>query len=332
MKLKKEKFGLTDMRVSKLCLSTSNFARHVSQEDSFAILDAFRAAGGNFFQTSGMCPGVNLGDGFLGLPETILGRWLKLRNVERASVTIATRIALSRPVIGGVAIFTDLIRSCAQDSVRRMDSGHLDLLVLEWTDGIVPVPETIAAIEAVIDSGDVRSVAPADFPVNRVSECLASARRGPKTIGGLQVDYSLANRLGFEAGVEKLSASRRLGVVARSPLAGGHLAATSSNDGAGALRPRGERDRRAAVAAEGIRPLLSAVARDLGASAAQVALSWVMAHPHVSSTLVSVTSVDQLRELLGAARLEFTPDAAERLGRPRPRRVPPLNLYQSATS
>ena len=62
MKLKKNKFGRTAYRVSELCLSTSNFSRYASQEESFAILDAFRETGGNFIQTSGICPGVNLGD------------------------------------------------------------------------------------------------------------------------------------------------------------------------------------------------------------------------------------------------------------------------------
>ena len=86
MKLKKEKLGRTDLRISELCLSTSNFSRYASQEASFAMLASFREAGGNFIQISGICPGVNLGDGFLGMPEELLGRWLKLRRIERASV------------------------------------------------------------------------------------------------------------------------------------------------------------------------------------------------------------------------------------------------------
>src|SRR6187397_1098627 len=100
MKLKKHKFGRTHLRVSELCLGTSNFARYADQEESFAILDAFREAGGNFFQTSGICPGVSLGDGFLGMPEELLGRWLRDRKVNRGSFVIATRLALTRPIIG----------------------------------------------------------------------------------------------------------------------------------------------------------------------------------------------------------------------------------------
>jgi aryl-alcohol dehydrogenase-like predicted oxidoreductase len=156
MKLNKKKFGRTDYRLSELCLSTSNFSRYASHEESFAILDAFRGAGGNFFQTSGICPGVNLGDGFLGVPEEVLGRWLTLRCVDRGTIVIATRIAFTRPVIGGLGTYTELIRQCAEDSIRRIGCDYLDLLVVEWTDGIAPVADSMTAFEAVIASGKVR--------------------------------------------------------------------------------------------------------------------------------------------------------------------------------
>src|ERR1043166_6563214 len=155
MNLKKHKFGRTDLRVSEPSLGTSNFARYADQEESFAILDAIRAAGGNFIQTSGICPGVNLGDGFLGMPEEVLGRWLKERKIRRNKLIIATRVALTRPIIGGFASYTELLRSCAHDSIRRIGCGFLDFLVVEWTDAIVPLHESVAAFEAVVASGKV---------------------------------------------------------------------------------------------------------------------------------------------------------------------------------
>lgn len=321
MKLKKQKFGRTDYRVSELCLSTSNFSRYSSQDESFAILDAFREAGGNFIQTSGICPGVTLGDGFLGMPEELLGRWLKLRRIERGSIVIATRIAFTRPVIGGLTTYTDLIRQCAADSIRRMGCDYLDFLVVEWTDGIAPVAESVSAFEAVIASGEVRHIVPANFPATRVLEAFAAMRHDARTIAGLQLDYSLATRLAFEAGKAKLSADHGLGVIARSPLAGGHLASRRLSNRLGALRHRGTRDRHAAIAAEGIWPLLAAVARARHRSPAQVALSWVLAHPQITSVLVSVSAVDQLRELLTATRLNLSSEDLARLGRAPTRRT-----------
>ena len=315
MKVKKEKFGPTDYHVSELCLSTSNFSRYASQQESFAILDAFREAGGNFIQTSGLCPGVNLGDGFLGLPEELLGRWLRLRRIERGSVIIATRIALTRPVIGGLATYTELIRQCAADSIRRIGCDYLDFLVVDWTDSVAPVAESVAAFEALIATDGVRHIVPANFPIAHLLDGFAAARGASHTIAGLQLDYSLVTRLAFEGGMAKLSADHGVGVIVRSPLAGGHLASRGLSNKLGALRNRGARDRHAAIAANRIWPALSAVARARHRSPAQVALSWVLAHPQVTSVLVSVSTVEQLRLLLAATRLHLASEDLARLDR-----------------
>lgn len=320
MKLIKRRFGRTDYRVSELSLSTSNLSRYASHEESFSILDAFREAGGNFIQTSGICPGVNLGDGFLGMPEELLGRWLKLRRIERTNVVIATRIALTRPVIGGLATYIKLIRQCAEDSILRTGCGYLDFLIVEWTEGIAPVAQSIAAIEAVIASGAVRYIVPANFPSARLLEGFAATRRESRTIAGLQIDYSLATRLDFEGGMAKLSADHGLGVIARSPLAGGHLVNRRLAGGLGALRYRSARDRHPAIAAESIRPTLCAIERARRRSPAQVALSYALAHPQITSVLVSVNSVDQFRELFAAMRLRLASNDIGRLGTPPARR------------
>lgn len=315
MNLKRLKFGRTDYRVSELCLSTWSLSRYANRDESFAIFDAFRAAGGNFIQTSGISPGVNLGDGFLGMPEELLGRWLKLRRIARRDIVIATRMALMRPVIGGLGAYTELIRQCAADSIRRIGCDYLDFLVIEWTDGIAPVAESMAAFEAVIISGEVRHVVPANFAISRVLEGLATMRREPRAIAGVQADYSLATRVAFEGGIEKLSADHGLGVIARSPFAGGYLASRRLSNGLGVLRSRGIRDRHAAIAAEGIWPALSSIARRRRRSPAQIALSWVFAQPQITSVLVSVASVEQLREILAATRLKLSGDDTARLGR-----------------
>lgn len=220
MTLSKNRFGLTGLRVSELCLGTSNFARHASQDESFAILDAFRDAGGNFIQTTGLCPGASLGDGFLGMPEEILGRWLKRRLVARASVVLATRVALTRPVIGGQAAYVDSIRRCVRDSIRRIGCGFLDLLVVEWTDGLVPVAESVAALEAIVATGEARHLVLANFPAAPARESIAATRRERPSIVGLQVDCGPTSRPARDVGLAKLCADHDLAVIARPSFAG----------------------------------------------------------------------------------------------------------------
>lgn len=326
MKLRKHKFGSSNLSVSELCLSTSNFARYADHAESFAILDKFREAGGNFIQTSGICPGINLGDGFLGMPEEVLGRWLSERKVDRDSVVIATRIALTRPIIGGVQSYADLVRRCMEDSIRRIGCGHLDLFVVEWSDAIHPVAESVAVFEGLVDSGDVRHVVPANFAPARIHELLAASRHEPRAVAGLQVDYSLAVRSGFEGGVAKLAADNGLSVVSRSPLAGGLLAARRYADGASPLRTHGSAELHAAFAVNGIWPVLAAVARMRRRSPAEVALAWVLSHPQITSVLVSVRSVEQLRELLRGTELNLSEHNLARLGvSARRRRTAPAN-------
>jgi aryl-alcohol dehydrogenase-like predicted oxidoreductase len=218
-------------------------------------------------------------------------------------------------VIGGLTAYAELVRSCTEDSIRRIGCGYLDLLVVEWTDAIVPAAETMAVFEAIIAAGELRYVVPANFPGARVLEILGATRRESRVVAGVQLDYSLAARLAFESGMAKLSADHGLGVVARAPLAGGHLASRLLSSGLGALRNRDARDRHAAVAAQGMWPMLSAIARARNWSRAQVALSWVLAHPQITSVLVSVSTVDQLRELLAATQLHLADEDVARLGR-----------------
>lgn len=310
--MKKHTFGSLGPPVSELCLGTSNFTRSTSHEQSFEILDQFRAAGGNLFQTSGICPGTTLGDGFLGLPEELLGKWLRARQIPRNSVVIATRIAFSRPIIGGLETYTELIRQCAKDSVRRIGCRYLDLLVVEWTDAISPVRESMAAFAAVIRSRLVRRIVPANFPTWHVHEALAASSPAARAVAGVQLDYSLVTRSAFEAGAAKLCADHDLGFIARSPLARGHLAGRMM--GAAALRQRDAEDWRAAMAADGIRPLLAATAQARRCSPAQIALAWVLNQPHVTSVLIRVDSVAQLRELVAATRLKLSAEESERLG------------------
>jgi aryl-alcohol dehydrogenase-like predicted oxidoreductase len=136
-------------------------------------------------------------------------------------------------------------------------------------------------------------------------------------------------RLAFEGGMAKLSADHNLGVIARAPFAGGHLASRQLSRGVGTLRHRGSGDRRAAITADGIWPTLSSIALARRRSPAQVALAWVLAHPQTTSVLVSVSSVNQLRELLAATRLQLTREDMARLGRPPGRRTRRLRLLKT---
>lgn len=297
-------FGRTPLVISELCLGTSTFARYANQQDSYAILDTFRAAGGNLVQTSGQCPDASLGDGLLGLPEEFLGRWMRSRAVPRSELMIGTRIAVAKPVVGGANAYRRAIRECVHDSLRRMGIAHLDLLLVEWTADLLPIEESMGAFAALVRSGAVRHVVAAHFPPVHL---VAASRWRPAAPEGVQFDYSLVYRARYEQDAATLCREHGLGFIARSPLAGGYLVSMPPPP-IGSFRCRTFDDPAAAQAARAVWPTLSSVAKACGSSPAQVALSWVLGQSLVDSVLISARNVRQLRELITATSLTLPPE------------------------
>lgn len=300
---------MTGITVSELCLGTSTFARYTDLKETFALLDAFRGVGGNFLQTSGICPGASLGDGFLGLPEDFFGRWLKSRGVRRDEIVIATRMGFARPFSGGAQAYGELMLACAQDSLRRLGVEQLDFLVIEWSEALLPLNESLAAIDAVVRGGAARHAIIAHFPPEHLDttwQCQSPL------LAGVQLDYSLVYRSLFENGPATFCRQRGLGFMARSPLAGGHLVARPPPQ-LGSFRWRSADDPAVAMSAHTVWPALRVVARAHDCAPAQVALAWVLNRANVTSTLVSVRSALQLDELIAATGLLLPVGEAARL-------------------
>lgn len=302
-------FGRTPLVVSELCLGTSTFARYANQAESFALLDAFRAAGGNLVQTSGQCPGASLGDGLLGLPEEFLGRWIKSRLVPRDQLVIGTRIAVAKPIVGGAGAFQEAMLACVRDSLRRMSLAHLDLLLVEWTGDLLPLEESLASLEALLRRGVIRHLVAAHFPPEQI---VRSSGERTTVFDGVQLDYSLVYREPYEAGAAPLCRAQDLGFIARSPLAGGYLVSVPPPR-SGSFRCRTRDDPAAERAAGRAWPTLCALAGAYDTSPAQIALSWVLGSPGVNAVLVSVRSVAQLRQLVAATGLKLRVEDRQRL-------------------
>lgn len=304
--MKTRQLGSTGIEVSELCLGTSTFARFAGQEETFVMLDTFRGAGGNFIQTSGLCPGAGFGDGFLGLPEEFLGRWLGARQVPRREVVIATRIGLARPLLGGARAYGDLMQACVRDSLRRIGTDHLDFLVIEWSEALLPIGESMESAEAIVRDGWARHVVLAHFP----AEQLGAVQLKPGMLAGIELDYSLVYRALFEGPPSGFCREHGLAFIARSPLAGGHLVSWPAPD-LGSFRWRSAADPFIATCAHAVWPALRRVAARHDSLPAQIAVAWVLAQPAVTSALVSVRSLPQLHELLAATSLHLSRDECE---------------------
>ncbi len=293
--------GRTQLHVAELCLSTAPLGR-VDDAAAFALLDTYQAAGGNFIQSPGFCPNADALPPIGTAPEDVVGRWRETRAIGRDRVVLATRVKFVRPAHGGSIAFANTIRESCERSLQRLRTRHLDLLICDWDEGLLPVDDVLDAVDRLIRAGLVRYAVAGDFPPWRIVDSLhRSSARNRVRFEALQGGYSLLTRARFEAEALAMCREHRLGFLARSPLAGGSLAAPF--DG---LYPAGSPH--AAVLA-----VLSDLAHRRGVSPARIALAWVLRQPEVSSALVSTTSPRELNDLSHATRLVLDHDEIEAL-------------------
>lgn len=306
MIIQQRTMGRTGLSLSELCLGTLNFGWKTDERTAHAILDAYHAAGGNFIQASSWSPDLVLPSASTSRSEEIVGNWWTPRNIPRENIVIATRIRVRGP--GGAGAVVDAVRTAMRDSLRRLRTDYLDLVLFEWSDGIIHADTMLGAFDAVIRPGFARFIGASNFPAWRVADALARAHRGVHSrMEALQADYSLMTRARFEPDTKDLCHEHRLGFFASSPLAGGFLTRPRDPDFASHT---GRRDRLAerfsGAHGELAHSAIAEVAARHEASPAQVSLAWVLHNPAVTSALIGVHSVAQLSELVQAAAVSLS--------------------------
>ncbi len=311
--MNQRKFGRTSLSVSELCLGAMQFGWLTSKETSHAVLAAYRAAGGNFIQTTSGSPGATGTD--FGLSEEIVGDWLQANPRARESLVISTRMKFSQTASGLRLDPKYSVRQQCEESLRRLRTTHLDLLVCEWSDALLPVDDLLGCVDDLVRAGKLRYVGAAGFPVWRFMESLGrAARRGGCRLESLQEDYSLLERAPFEPDAIELARDYRVALLAQSPLAGGfltgfhHLPPPHET-----ARTRRLRERYGNVRGHAVLATLADLAVELGATVSQVALAWVLARPGVTAPLLGFLAPEQVTEAAAATRLALAPVHLDRL-------------------
>src|SRR5574341_1385758 len=154
--------GATNLTISNFCLGTMQFGRTADEPASFAVMDAFIAAGGNFIDTadiySNWAPG-NPG----GISEEIIGRWLKQRG-NRDSIVIATKVRGQMwEGHDGEGLSPSHITRAVEDSLRRLQVEAIDLYQCHWPDENTPIEQTLAVFGDLIAAGKVRYIGASNF-------------------------------------------------------------------------------------------------------------------------------------------------------------------------
>ncbi|MCO1579597.1 aldo/keto reductase [Crossiella sp. SN42] len=303
------RIGTSDLDVFPLCLGGNVFGWTADEQQSFAVLDAYAAAGGNFIDTADVYPAWAEGNSG-GESETIIGRWLARRG-RRDDLVIATKVGQLSTAKG---LSAANIKVAAEDSLRRLGTDHIDLYYAHIDDTEVPLAETLGAFDELVKAGKVRYLAASNYGTDRLAEALETSKReNLASYVALQPHYNLVEREGYEGKLAALVAIEGLSAVPYWGLAKGFLT--------GKYRPGVEVDSPRAAGASaylderGLRVL--AVLDELAAahhtSVAAVALAWLTAQPTVAAPIASARNLDQLADLLAAATLELAEDEVQRL-------------------
>ena len=299
--------GRAGFSIAPLVLGTNVFGWTADERTSFAVLDAFVDAGFDAVDTadaySTWVPGHHGGES-----ETIIGRWLKSRG-RREDVVIATKVGMEMRGKKGLSK-QHILQSC-DESLARLQTDYIDLYQSHKDDTETPLEETLEAYAELIRQGKVRAIGASNYSAQRLAEALGvSEREGLPRYETLQPLYNLYDREPFEAELEPLCAEKNVGVIPYYSLASGFLTGKYRSEDDLAKSPRGGGVKKY-LNERGLRILsaLDEVSDRLNSSPARVAVAWLMARPSVTAPIASATGLDQLRDLIEAARLELDADA-----------------------
>jgi aryl-alcohol dehydrogenase-like predicted oxidoreductase len=303
------RIGHTDLDVFSLCLGGNVFGWTADERQSFAVLDGYLAAGGNFVDTADLYSAWVSGHSG-GESETIIGRWMGTRGT-RSRMVIATKVGMA-PGLKGLSPKT--IRAAAEASLRRLGVDRIDLYYAHADDTETPIEDSLRAFNALVKEGKVRYIAASNYTAPRLAEALAvSDREGLARYVALQPHYNLMHRSDYEGELRDLCAREGLACLPYFALAKGFLT--------GKYRPGTEVDSpRAAGAREylderGLRVL--AVLDDIAAAhdttASAVSLAWLLAQPTIVAPIASARTVAQLSELLPIADVRLSDEEVARL-------------------
>jgi aryl-alcohol dehydrogenase-like predicted oxidoreductase len=309
--------GRSGLQVAPLAFGGNVFGWTADETTSFALLDAFVDAGFNLVDTADVysrwVPGHSGGES-----EAIIGRWLQASG-KRDRIVLATKVGkpMGDEGSGRSGLSRRWIRQAVEDSLRRLQTDRIDLYQSHDDDAGTPMEETLAAFAELITEGKVRAIGASNFGAPRLAEALAtSARLGLPRYETLQPLFNLADRAPFEAELQPLCVAEGLGVINFFGLARGFLTGKYRSEADLGKSPRGG-GVKGYLTERGLRILaaLDDAARHLNATPAQVALAWQMAQPGITAPITSATTVAQLQELLGAARLVLDEQTIAALGR-----------------
>lgn len=282
------RLGQSDLSVSSIGMGCVTFGREVDPQSSLVIMDHAFEQGITLFDTAEAYA--------QGASERVVGEWMKTRQA-RDKVVLATKISgqLTR----------HRIVASAEASLKRLQTDRIDLLQTHVWDESTPLEETLGALTTLVQQGKVRHIGCSNYSAPQLTAALAlSNTAGVSRLVSVQPPYNLVQR-NIEADLLPLCAAENIGVISYSPLAAGFLTGKYRQ---GAAIPSGTRfdvipgHQDIYFTAHGYQVLekLDAESQATGKSHVQLALSWVLDRPGITSVLIGARNIDQIDQAIGS--------------------------------
>lgn len=278
------------LQVSVVGLGCNNFGARIDEATSTTVVHAALDAGITFFDTAELYAD--------GKSEEFLGKALGRR---RSGVIIATKFGHKRwhPDRGAHPTY---IRRAVEASLRRLGTDVIDLYQLHTPDPLVPIADTLGALDELVKAGKVREIGCSQFSVEQLHEAASAVKPGAAKFVSVQNEYSLLRREP-ERGVLQYCEQHGMAFLPFFPLASGLLTG-KYRKGKGV--PEGSRiadwfdgkiSREDLDHVEG----LIAFAESRGHTILDLAFSWLRAHPMIASVIAGATTAEQVQANVAAA-------------------------------
>ena len=304
MNVTKRTIGNSNLKTAPLAFGGNVFGWTVNEKMAFDLLDGFVENGFNLIDTADIysvwVPGHQGGES-----ETIIGKWLK-KSGKRDKVLIATKVGMKMSE-EKKGLSKSYIFQAIEDSLKRLQTDHIDIYQSHEDDSTTPLEETLEAYTELYQQGKIKIIGASNYSAERLSQALeVSKKNNFISYQCLQPLYNLYDRSDYEAQLESVCTKFNLGVLTYFSLASGFLTGKYQSE-QDLLNSSRKEIVEKYMNESGFKIInaLKQVAKELNTTPGNVAIAWLMAHPSVTAPIVSATNLDQLKNLIDAAQLKL---------------------------
>lgn len=300
----------TTLETPPLMFGANVFGWTLDETASFRMLDMLLERGYTFLDSAD-----SYGADF-GLSETIIGNWMKNRGV-RDKMTIATKTGNVKTIREDGSVVRsrnnsrDYMTRALEDSLRRLQTDHIDLYYTHFDDEVTPLEDVLATHQGFIDSGKVRVIGGSNYSAERLTEAMQKSERlNLPRYEIFQTEYNLMERKEFETELREVCERYDLSVATYFSLAGGFLTGKykGKSDFKGTAR-RSITEKYFHEQGKSVIQTLEDVAQEQDISVAGAALRWILQRPGVTAAIASATNESHLTAFDEAVEI-ILPDAA----------------------